>query len=85
MIQNDCVTREQNKNAVLLLFFTEKNCKERLVTVMWVFLRIVSVLTVFYFFICSLDLLADSFKLIGGKYKLGKYRLEMERPQISRL
>ena len=47
---------------------TEKNWKERIYTVLYVTAKIVLVTGVFYIFICSLDLLADSFKLIGGKH-----------------
>jgi len=45
----------------------EKNTKERVETVAWGFAKAVALLSFLYFFICSLDLLSDAFRLIGGK------------------
>ncbi|XP_072023070.1 sodium-dependent phosphate transport protein 2B-like [Amphiura filiformis] len=45
----------------------DKSTQEKILTVLWVFIRICLFLGFLYVFICSLDFLSSAFRLLGGK------------------
>ncbi|KAM8940257.1 sodium-dependent phosphate transport protein 2B [Pelodytes ibericus] len=49
------------------LKWSEMNTKQRIISVLWGITKFVLLVTLLYFFVCSLDMLSSAFQLVGGK------------------
>ncbi|XP_072040134.1 sodium-dependent phosphate transport protein 2C-like [Amphiura filiformis] len=49
-----------------ITLWDDKTCKEKIWTVLWIFIRVCFFLGLLYIFVCSLDFLSSAFRLLGG-------------------
>ena len=63
--------------------FSEQTTTEKVLTILWVFVRICIVILSLYLFVCSLSFLSAAFQILGGK-SAGKVRPCFKKKDLVR-
>ena len=64
---NGEVRRSSVRSSPSPLSLLDMDTKQRVLTVLFLVLRVIALLSLLYLFVCSLDVMSSAFRLVGGK------------------